>query len=105
MLRLTEEGRVLVSALTPSVEELADRAQEAVLDLRRGEAMQVGHVARRLMWETIERALEAGEDGNQLNDQAPRGLGEVVDDLAAVCISEAIRVLAEHDGGDGREGR
>lgn len=102
MLRLTEEGRVLVSALTPSVEELADRAREVEDGLTPAEALQVGHVARRLMSESIERALEADENENHVDDQPPRGIGEVVDDLAAVCVSEAVHILAEHDRREGR---
>ncbi len=65
-IRLSSADLAAVSALMPSVEELADRVRAVDGDLTDAEALEVGDQVRRIMVEVLEQELCV--DGNGGDD-------------------------------------
>ncbi len=92
-MRLSETDRLLVSALLPSVEELADHAAREAPYLSPGEAMDVGDLARVMMTEAIEEGADSVLVGADDDDPAPRPFDELLGDLVGVCVAAALKRL------------
>ncbi len=102
---MSEADRLVVSALLPTIEELADAALEVATDLLPGEAMDAGDLARVMMTEALEEGAEnVPEYGDEYAENAaPRPFHELLDDLVRVCLAAALRRLghSSHEDAEG----
>ncbi len=94
-MRINSTDRLLVSALLPSGEELADRAKEEDVSLTEAEALAaVGHYARVLLLESVEEGvalvLDGGDDGDGPDEPPPvAAFDTLLDQLVELCLGMA----------------
>ncbi len=88
-MRLNETDLLLVAALVPAGEDLADRAKEEDASLTDAEALAVGHYVRVLLLESVEEGvalvLDGGDDGP---DEPPpvSSFDTLLEQLVELCL-------------------